>query len=142
MKVLITGSRDFSNTDVVIDFISLLPLNVTIVHGDCQTGADMLANACAEMLGIADVRRYTAKWELFGKKAGVLRNQEMLDKEYVHDEPIDACLFFCEKPLKDSHGTFDMVKRVEKACIATVDATNTEISAWKNIINKCTMNAT
>jgi hypothetical protein len=115
MKVLITGSRHW--TDRTLIETALRDAGATVVvHGGC-VGADMIAHALALgtlRLSPKNVRIYPAKWEEHGRKAGPIRNQEMLDKEHTRREPIDAYLAF---PLPESVGTHDMIRRCKKAGI-------------------------
>lgn len=84
-RILITGSRDWTDKDAVIDAIMDLnnwyPIDwdeVVIVHGDCPTGADKIADDWAKATGI-ETDPHPANWELFGKAAGPKRNKEMVD---------------------------------------------------------------
>ena len=80
MRVLVCGGRDYQDKDkvfAVLDEIhSQTPISA-IVHG-CARGADTLGSDWAWVRGI-DEERYPANWKLYGKKAGPLRNQQMLD---------------------------------------------------------------
>ena len=49
----------------------------TIVHGAAR-GADMMADRAAEALHFT-TERYPADWAGHGKRAGVIRNEQMLD---------------------------------------------------------------
>lgn len=112
MKVLVTGSREWRSRTPVLR--ALLASKATVViHGGAR-GADGYAKWNARALGIPE-REYPADWDRYGRAAGPLRNQEMLDKEHLPEEPIDLVLAF---PLEGSIGTWDMVKRAEQAGIA------------------------
>jgi hypothetical protein len=52
------------------------PKNTTIIHGDAR-GADSLAGGLAKLLGMF-VIPVTAKWDIYGKAAGPIRNRQML----------------------------------------------------------------
>lgn len=111
MKVLVTGSRDWTDEKAIFD--ALFEAQATLViHGGAR-GADGLAKWTARRVGIKE-REYPARWEEFGKAAGPLRNQEMLDKEHLPEDPITRVLAF---PLPGSIGTWDMVRRAERAGI-------------------------
>ncbi len=114
MKVLVTGSRDWSDVIVVHERLSRLPSGSIVVHGACR-GADTIAHAVAESLGFT-VRPYPARWSDLGRAAGPLRNQHMLDVENVHHEPIELCIAFHDD-LEHSNGTNDMVNRATDALI-------------------------
>lgn len=118
MKVLITGSRDWPHNRRYIVHRAILAAEADIViHGNAR-GADGIAKWFARHMGITE-RGYDAKWGLYGKSAGPIRNQEMLDKEHRPDEPIDLVLAF---PLPGSIGTYDMMRRAEAAGIRIVGA--------------------
>lgn len=111
-KVLVCGSRTwtyYEDGELIREFIDSLPANTIIVHGDAR-GADRIAAACAFQRGL-EVHAYPAKWALFSKRAGVLRNQEMLDEE--HPDLVAAFTL----NIVTSKGTGDMVRRARDAGI-------------------------
>jgi hypothetical protein len=75
--------------------------DVTIIHGDCPTGADHWARVYCEITGTPQ-ERYPAKWTTQGDMAGFTRNTEMANL----DPPADLCLAFPGGP-----GTADMVAK-------------------------------
>jgi len=81
MRVLVTGGRFWRNKDVIFSFLDkiheLLTIT-TVIHGDCR-GADRLCRDWAIENNI-DVEPYPADWDQYGKKAGIIRNQLMLDQ--------------------------------------------------------------
>lgn len=105
MKILITGSRDWQNEEIIFQAIKdetdsarvreIAEPHFIIIHGDCPTGADRFAEAIAHAQGY-EVQAYPADWEKYGRRAGMIRNKEMLDLEP------DIVLGF---PLKQSKGT-------------------------------------
>lgn len=106
-RILVTGSRNWARYDVIRDILDdlLFVHPLTIVHGDCPTGADAHAKRWATgatvwgmATGAAQVRHelYPAPWTSFDKSAGPLRNR------YMTDLGADICLAF---PLADSRGT-------------------------------------
>lgn len=111
MKVLVTGSRVYGDYDKVKQ--AIIDSGATIIVEGEASGADTLAKQAGHELGL-EVREYAARWDLWGKSAGTRRNQEMLDKEHAPQDPIDLVLAF---PVVGSKGTWDMVKRAEKAGI-------------------------
>ena len=79
-KVIIAGGRHFSNYDLVKEkclyyLQNKLP-DVTIVSGGA-TGADALGERFANEMGLSLIVK-KANWEEFGKKAGIMRNAEMV----------------------------------------------------------------
>ena len=107
MKIIVTGSRDYRDSDYLIEVLSRWQPRFISV-GDCPTGADCYANGFIRSRGIAS-RVYKADWKRFGKSAGPIRNQEMVD------EGADMVLAFFQRP--DSKGTLNCVKLAEAAGI-------------------------
>lgn len=79
MRVLVCGSRDWSDIHTIRMRLLRLPPDATIVHG-AAPGADTTAAWLAQDFGFT-VEAHPADWKTHGKKAGVLRNIEMLDTE-------------------------------------------------------------
>ncbi|HEY9059623.1 MAG TPA: DUF2493 domain-containing protein [Pseudobacteroides sp.] len=108
MKVLVSGSRFYSDYRKILAVISSLDIDL-LITGGCR-GADFLAVRAARQCGIRYIE-YPADWQRFGKSAGPRRNQAMLDME----KP-DLLLVFHED-LSKSRGTRDMLHRVVRAGI-------------------------
>ena len=117
MRVLFFGSRWWTNRDKIhMDLARLNPEEDIIVHGACPPrvnrsgksypGADALADDEAKRMGFT-VEPHPADWSL-GRKAGPLRNQEMLDSG------IDLAFGYKLTNVK-TKGTDDMKKRLEDA---------------------------
>ncbi len=78
MIVLVCGGRTYSDYVMFEHCMNMLPFRPTaIVHGGAK-GADSLADTYAKIKGIP-VIRVDALWNYHGNKAGILRNQSMLD---------------------------------------------------------------
>ena len=107
LRLLVCGGRDWGDAAAVRRTIRELQPTV-IIHGAAR-GADRLADWAADSLGIPKLP-FPAKWGLHGKKAGTIRNQQMLDE----GKP-DMVLAF-----PGGRGTEDMVGRAEKAGIPVV----------------------
>lgn len=92
MRILVTGSRFWDDWPLIRDALIEVwnefgrPDDVTVVHGGAM-GADTIADVEATLNGWR-VEVHPAKWSLFGKKAGILRNVEMVDSG------ADICLAF------------------------------------------------
>jgi hypothetical protein len=120
MKILITGSREWMNYAAMEAAFAKMPRDVTLVHGHCPRGADAMADTLGRRFGF-DLRRYPADWDRYGKGAGHIRNQEMIDKEHPDSDGVlfDFGLAF-SIDLTQSHGTRDCVRRALKAGIKMV----------------------
>lgn len=104
MRILVCGGRDFGDYKAVLRNLqdTLLGVNsyeITVVHGAAR-GADSLAGRAAREMGWTE-EQHPALWDKYGKKAGFLRNQEMLDSG------IDYALVF-----PGGTGTYDMMVRL------------------------------
>ena len=78
MRVLVCGGRNYENYSLVERRLSsLLPKLKMIIHG-AATGADSPAQRFAEENEIP-VIQFPARWDLYGRAAGPIRNQEMLE---------------------------------------------------------------
>lgn len=121
LRILVTGSRDWSDRTVIHGaLIKALEWSTigtpVLVHGAAR-GADTLAAEVWEWLGKSvpgglAVDPHPAKWRLYGKAAGSMRNQHMVSLG------ADICLTFA---LPQSVGTFDCAGRARKAGIRVVD---------------------
>jgi PD-(D/E)XK nuclease superfamily/YspA, cpYpsA-related SLOG family len=91
-RLLVTGSRNWTDAEAVttvLDAAITAHPRLTIVHGDCQTGADNIADQWGYFMakeGGADitVERYpvtAGEWAKYGKAAGPLRNKIMVDSK-------------------------------------------------------------
>jgi hypothetical protein len=117
MKILVTGSREWTDLVIIISAIQYVvehfgisASDLEMVEGECR-GADKCCRVVAEQLGIKVIPE-PAQWKKYGKAAGPIRNQRMLD---VHPD-IKLCLAFHDT-LDGSRGTKDMVNRCKKAGI-------------------------
>lgn len=103
MRVLIFGGRDFVGRQRHFDWLDeVVPDGPTVISGVAK-GADAFGEFWANNYGYP-VERFHADWEGQGKKAGVLRNQRMLDSG------IDVAIQF-----PGGAGTADMRRRLDKA---------------------------
>ena len=107
IRLLITGSRSWDNIDYVrLAFLSLAEEygnDITLVSGACPTGADRLGEIVAAELGW-QIERYPADWNTYGKRAGFVRNSEM-----VATNP-DLVIGFVRKASKGATMTVNLSK--------------------------------
>lgn len=82
MRILVCGSREFADpfgVSLSIDAgIADLPDGCEILHGGAR-GADAIAGEAAKRHGHT-VRVFRADWKKHGKRAGIIRNLQMLDE--------------------------------------------------------------
>ncbi len=77
MKVLVTGSRKWTDYDAIYNRLAELPKDTIIIEGGAN-GADTLARTAAYRLKLDRVR-CKAKWDVHGRAAGTIRNRMMLN---------------------------------------------------------------
>ena len=114
-RVLITGSRNWTDEKKIERAIQASTLGrsksrTVVVHGAAK-GADRIAGAIAEEMGL-HVEAYPADWDMYGKSAGPIRNQQMVELG------ADVCLAF---PLGESRGTRHCMQAAEKAGIEVIN---------------------
>jgi hypothetical protein len=107
MRVLICGDRNWKNFKLIEDFILILPKDTTIIEGDCR-GADKISGYLGRKHGY-EVIPVPADWKKYGRAAGPIRNQAMLN---LH-QPNWVVAF--HNDIEHSKGTKDMIERAKKA---------------------------
>ena len=85
-----------------------------LIHG-AAPGADELASWFADDSPVIEPLPFPADWDRYGKSAGYIRNQQMLDE----GKP-DLVIAFVDKPLAESRGTKNMVHLAKVAGVKTV----------------------
>lgn len=106
LKLVICGSRTFDDIRYMrecLDEVLAGVEEVTVVSG-CAIGADVLGERYAAGRAFK-VERYPADWKNLGKSAGMIRDQEMLDK-------CDAVVAFWDGK---SSGTRNMIEIAKEA---------------------------
>lgn len=108
MKILVCGATYFTDYEKLHDELVRIinekgwDINdITIISGMAK-GADTLAIQFAFWYQL-DFLEFPAEWDKYGKGAGPIRNQQMIDK----GQP-DLIVAF---PMKSSRGTWDMINR-------------------------------
>ena len=107
MRIIITGSRNWEGPAAeakvheilnAVQFLAeALGSPLTVVHGDCPTGADAIADRWArrrDLEGVS-VEPHPADWGTFGQLAEFVRNEQMVDSE------ADLCVGFSRDNSKD-----------------------------------------
>lgn len=123
-RILITGSRTWDDMRTIKFALMQYddpadPVRMTLVSGACPTGADRLAEVCAQELGWT-IERHPADWEHFGKRAGFMRNVEMAKAG------ADVCLAFHRD---NSRGTTHMINAATKEGIPVTEYIYTGVIA-------------
>jgi hypothetical protein len=107
-RILVCGGRNYSDKERLFQTMDYLAshYHVECVISGMARGADMLGAEWAEIEGIP-VLKFPAQWGIFGRGAGFVRNQKMLDD----GEPTLVVAF------PGGSGTRDMVGRAQAANI-------------------------
>lgn len=114
IKVLVCGGRDYTKYHRVLSVLEEIHKHRTIgqiISGHAR-GADKLGERWAKLRKV-DLRIFEVskeEWELHGKKAGILRNQRMLEE----GKPNLVVAF------PGGRGTADMIERSKKAGVPVV----------------------
>lgn len=106
IRLLVCGSRNWTDRTTMKE--EIVKCNPSVIIQGKARGADRMSEEIAVELGI-EVEGYAAEWNVYGKRAGPIRNQRMLDE----GKPDKALAF----PLPGSIGTWDMVRRARAARI-------------------------
>jgi hypothetical protein len=112
LKVVVCGGRRFNDRNLL--FTELDKLHTAywidqIINGG-SGGADKLAREWARRNHVA-LATYPAEWDRYGRRAGPIRNQQMLDEE----KP-DVVLAF-----PGGDGTADMVRRARSVGVCLIE---------------------
>ena len=112
-RVLVTGCRDWEDEEEVclcLDMLEAKHGEITVVCGDCKTGADKMTRLWVEVDHGRGRELYVfqADWS-GGKKGGPERNQRMVDRGGAKE-----CLAFWDGK---SRGTLDCLSRAVRAGI-------------------------
>ncbi len=104
-RVLIYGSRTWLDHGPIRAFVDSLPSDCTVVTGGAA-GADHIGFLAARARGL-HCEVYPADWKTHGRRAGPIRNQEMLDHglTLARGFRVDG----------ESRGTDDMTERLVRA---------------------------
>lgn len=113
MRVLVCGGRHFDDAFTLGAWLGGIHKDyvITLLIEGGQTGADRMARKFAKWAGIP-VKTVEADWAKYGKAAGPIRNQKMID-----DEKPDLVVAF-----EGGDGTANMVAKARKANIRVLIA--------------------
>ena len=124
-SVIFCGDRAWKGRGVVSDrLVRLLKRDPIIVHGAAR-GADEISGLEATLLGLRVVS-FPAEWERYGRGAGPIRNQAMLDQA-----PNLLGVIAFHDHLNRSKGTNDMLNRCLAQSIPCVLFGSNGKAFWK-----------
>lgn len=113
-RMIICGGRHFDQyeyLEFVLDNIirenGIDKVNLEIISGHCE-GADLCGERYAQSHGIK-CNVFPAEWKKYGRKAGPLRNSQMIEYAIEADNPMIVAFVTA-----DSKGTFDAIRKANK----------------------------
>jgi len=106
------GDRNWNSWKPIEEVIDSFPEDAVIIQGMCR-GADKMSRYLALKRGL-EVEDYPAKWDKYGKAAGVIRNKQMLD------EGKPNIVYAFHSDLSKSKGTKNMVEQAIKRGIEVI----------------------
>ena len=104
---LVTGSRKWIDRNLIrkeLEIVKSRFPDITLVHGGCR-GADLIAGSIWKELG-GVVVSCPADWTRYGKAAGLIRNESM-----INDFNVEFAVAFVKG---ESRGTLHMVSLLKK----------------------------
>lgn len=117
MRLVVFGDRNWDNPERVEtciiamwDQFAIYDDEFLVISGGAR-GADTHARLACEKHGFIFLE-FSAQWDKFGRAAGVIRNQQMIDE----GRPDQGLAF--HKDISKSKGTLDMFRRLQKNNIA------------------------
>jgi hypothetical protein len=130
IHIVVTGSRFWSDEArlkgalqrIAITLMARPGVRVTLYHGGAR-GADQLAAGVALKFGW-DVVCMVAEWKKYGKRAGPMRNQALLETA----KPQIVIAFHDD--LESSKGTKDMLMRAKEARVPILLVSRQGVSSW------------
>jgi len=99
MRVIIAGSRNFNNFNFLKRVIKKSGFQITKIISGGARGVDRLGEKYSKEILKKDPEIFKANWKLFGKRAGMLRNEKMAKNA-------DALIAIC---INESSGTKHMI---------------------------------
>lgn len=119
VRILITGSRTWLDAqqveDAIRDYLQTHPAERYVVIHGAAVGADTMAGQASRRLREAGwpilIEEHPAQWRRFGKRAGFLRNAEMIDAG------ADVLLAFIHNHSRGAEMTLHLAQRAEIPCI-------------------------
>jgi hypothetical protein len=110
MNLLIAGSRDYPDLQEVRDLVKGLPAETQVIVGGAR-GVDVAAEGAAiKRPDLPFPIVMQADWETYGKRAGYIRNEEMV-------KLADFAVVFWDGVSRGSEHTINLCKRYDVPCV-------------------------
>lgn len=130
--ILVSGSRFHNGKDLIESTLArtveeLLEggLFSILIHGKCKTGADMIADRWGrrQLTGIQDVQGMDANWTRYGRAAGPIRNENLVERAWVQQNAGGKVVVLAF-PLGESTGTYNLIDTAKAAGLKDVRVIN------------------
>ena len=110
--ILVTGSRDWIDYDTIYNTLKDYSSDkqTLVITGDCR-GVDQLTAKASKELCL-ETKIYPANWSLFGKRAGPIRNQKMVDE--INNLTGEKIVLAFHDKIDTSKGTIDCINKASK----------------------------
>lgn len=105
MKIAIVGSRGYSDLSRVREYVKALPWGSVVVSGGAR-GVDSAAEQAAKEAGL-EVLIFLPDWNKHGKKAGFLRNIDIVNAA-------DKVVAFWDKVSRGTKHSMDLATKAGK----------------------------
>lgn len=112
-RILVCGDRNWTGQVSLDRFLDVHAADAQVVIHGCARGADTLGGLWASKRG-KEILPFPAQWSMYGRAAGPIRNQAMLDR----GKPELVIAFHSN--IAASKGTKDMLARAKRAGIPTL----------------------
>lgn len=111
MKLAVVGSRDFNDYNLLKSKLDLIHKRkpITLIVSGGAKGADKLSEKWADENNIEKLI-FIPDWKKFGKRAGFLRNDDIIQNS-------DAVVAFWDEVSKGTESSINLAKKYGKSCL-------------------------
>ena len=113
IAAIFTGSRHWTDVDVIRRDLESLPAGSVVIVGDCPTGADQHVRYIACQLGL-HLEVFKADWFLDARAAGPIRNSKMVVR-LRELRNLRATIAFAYLTAHPCRGTRDCMAKLKRA---------------------------
>lgn len=108
-KLAVVGSRTITDYNIVKELLDKQKDNISLIVSGGAKGVDILAEQWANENGIS-VKVFIAEWDKYGKRAGFIRNKEII-------EECDVCLAIWDGISKGTEHSINLAKSMNKKVV-------------------------
>lgn len=131
-RIIIAGSREFDDYNMLKEKVDEFLLQIGVNHNDTVTivsgtaaGADTLGERYAEEKGYL-LTKFPARWGIYGKRAGAIRNEEMA--KYA-----DHLIAFWDGKSRGTKNMIDLAREYELQNIKVYDFVDGELVIYETL---------